>query len=73
MQMPSAGVIYRCHPLNRPEVGELRKFLIRRAMIVFIVLVAYVAVTKVDGQDARHSEHPHLHLGPHPELVPGAD
>jgi uncharacterized membrane-anchored protein len=43
------------------------------ALILFIVLVAYVAVTKVDVQDARHSEHPHLYLEPHPELVPEAD
>jgi uncharacterized membrane-anchored protein len=43
------------------------------ALILFIVLVAYVAVTKVDVQDARHSEHPHLYLEPHQELVPETD
>jgi uncharacterized membrane-anchored protein len=43
------------------------------ALIVFIVLVAYVAVTKVDVQDERRSEHPHLYLETHPELVPEAD
>ena len=43
------------------------------ALIIFVALVAYVAVTKVDVQDARHSEHPHLYLQPHPELVPEAD
>jgi uncharacterized membrane-anchored protein len=43
------------------------------ALIVFIVLVAYVEVTKVDVQDARHSEHPHLYLEPHPELIPEVD
>jgi uncharacterized membrane-anchored protein len=43
------------------------------ALILFVVLVAYVAVTRVDVQDARRSEHPHLHLEPHPELVPEAD
>ncbi|HEY3829613.1 MAG TPA: hypothetical protein VGL57_10505 [Solirubrobacteraceae bacterium] len=43
------------------------------ALILFIALVAYVAVTRVDVQDARHSERPHLYLEPHPELVPEAD
>jgi uncharacterized membrane-anchored protein len=43
-------------------------------LIVFIALVAYVAVTKVDVQSARHStEHPHLHLEPRPELAPEFD
>ncbi len=43
------------------------------ALIVFVTLVAYLAATKIDVQDARHSEHPHLHLGLHRELVPEAD
>ncbi len=43
------------------------------ALIVFVVLVAYVAATKVDVQDARHYKHPHPHLGSHPELLPEAD
>lgn len=45
------------------------------ALVVFIGLVAYVTVTKVDVQDARHFEspHPHLHLEPHPELATEAD
>jgi uncharacterized membrane-anchored protein len=38
------------------------------AFVVFIGLVAYVAVTKFDLQSARHSEHPHLYLEPQPEL-----
>lgn len=48
------------------------------ALIVFIALVAYVTITKVDVQDARHathpylmhSEHPHLYPERHPELLP---
>jgi uncharacterized membrane-anchored protein len=43
------------------------------ALIVFAGLVAYVAVAKVDVQDARHSEHPHLYLQPHAELAPELD
>jgi uncharacterized membrane-anchored protein len=43
------------------------------ALIVFLALVAYVAVTKLDVQDARHSEHPHLYVEPHPELAAEAD
>ena len=51
------------------------------AVIVFIALVAYVAVTKVDVQDARHvahpdarhAEHPHLFPEPHLELTPEID
>jgi uncharacterized membrane-anchored protein len=35
------------------------------ALVVFIGLVAYVAVTKLDVQDASHAEHPHLYLEPH--------
>jgi uncharacterized membrane-anchored protein len=43
------------------------------ALIVFVGLVAYVSVTKVDVQDARHSEHPHLYPQPHAELAPELD
>lgn len=43
------------------------------ALIVFVALVAYVTVTKVDVQEARHSGHSHLHLEPHPELATEAD
>jgi uncharacterized membrane-anchored protein len=43
------------------------------ALIVFLALVSYVSVTKVDVQDARHSEHPRLYLEPHPELATEAD
>jgi uncharacterized membrane-anchored protein len=37
------------------------------ALLVFVGLVAYVAVTKFDVQSASHSEHPHLYLEPHPD------
>jgi uncharacterized membrane-anchored protein len=37
------------------------------ALVVFIGLVAYVAVTKLDVQDASHTEHPHLYIEPHPD------
>jgi uncharacterized membrane-anchored protein len=43
------------------------------ALIFFIGLVGYVAVTKCDVQDARHSEHPHLYLEPHSELATERD
>jgi uncharacterized membrane-anchored protein len=43
------------------------------ALIVFVGLVAYVAVTKVDVQDARRSAHPHLYPQPHVELAPELD
>jgi uncharacterized membrane-anchored protein len=43
------------------------------ALIVFLALVAYVSVSKVDVQDARHSEHPHLYIEPRPELAPEVD
>jgi uncharacterized membrane-anchored protein len=43
------------------------------ALIVFVALVAYVAVTKCDVQDARHAEHPHLYLEPHLELASESD
>jgi uncharacterized membrane-anchored protein len=38
------------------------------ALVMFIGLVAYLAITKLDVQDASHAEHPHLYLEPHPEL-----
>ncbi|HEX4437009.1 MAG TPA: hypothetical protein VH061_09455 [Solirubrobacteraceae bacterium] len=38
------------------------------ALLMFVGLVAYVTVTKLDVQDASHSEHPHLYLEPHPDL-----
>jgi uncharacterized membrane-anchored protein len=38
------------------------------ALVVFIGLVAYVTVTKLDVQDASHAEHPHLYLEPHPDI-----
>ena len=43
------------------------------ALLAFIGLVAYVAVTKFDVQSARHSEHPHLYLEPHADLDPARD
>jgi uncharacterized membrane-anchored protein len=43
------------------------------ALLVFIALVAYVAVTKFDVQSASHAEHPHLYLEPHPDLEPHAE
>ena len=44
------------------------------ALIVFLALVVYVSVTKVDVQGAApHSEHPHLYIEPHPELAPEVD
>jgi uncharacterized membrane-anchored protein len=43
------------------------------ALVVFVGLVAYVAVTKCDVQDARHAEHPHLYLEPHLELASESD
>ena len=43
------------------------------ALVVFIGLVSYVAITKCDVQDARHAEHPHLYLEPHLELAPELD
>jgi uncharacterized membrane-anchored protein len=43
------------------------------ALIFFIGIVAYVAVTKCDVQDARHAEHPRLYLEPHLELAPEPD
>jgi uncharacterized membrane-anchored protein len=42
------------------------------ALLVFVGLVAYVAVTKFDVQSASHAEHPHLYLEPHPDLEPHA-
>jgi len=49
------------------------------ALVAFVGLVAYVAVTKCDVQSASHSEHPHLYVEPHadfelrPELAPELD
>jgi uncharacterized membrane-anchored protein len=43
------------------------------ALIVFVGLVGYVAVTRCDVQDARPAERPHLYLEPHPELAPEID
>ena len=55
------------------------------ALLVFVGLVAYVAVTKLDVQSASHAEHPHMYLEPHvegehhaqheirPELAPELD
>jgi uncharacterized membrane-anchored protein len=44
------------------------------ALVVFVALVAYVSVTKVDVQgEAPHSEHPHLYIEPRPELAPEVD
>jgi uncharacterized membrane-anchored protein len=43
------------------------------ALIVFVALVGYVAVTKCDVQDAGHAEHPHLYLEPHLELAAETD
>jgi uncharacterized membrane-anchored protein len=49
------------------------------ALLAFIGLVAYVAVTKCDVQSASHAEHPHLYVEPHapleprPELAPELD
>ncbi len=43
------------------------------ALIVFLALVTYVSVTKVDVQDAPHSQHPHLYIEPRPELSPEVD
>jgi uncharacterized membrane-anchored protein len=43
------------------------------ALIVFVGLVAYVTATRLDVQDARHSEHAHMYLEPHAELAPELD
>jgi uncharacterized membrane-anchored protein len=43
------------------------------ALLVFIGLVAYVAVTKFDVQSASHAKHPHLYLEPHPDPEPHAE
>ena len=44
------------------------------ALIVFLALVTYVSVTKVDVQDARHSDtSASSTLEPHPELSPEVD
>ncbi len=39
------------------------------ALIVFLALVTYVSVSKVDVQDARRSERPHLYIEPRPEAL----
>ena len=41
------------------------------ALIVFLALVTYVSVSKVDVQDARRSERPHLYIEPRPALTRG--
>jgi uncharacterized membrane-anchored protein len=43
------------------------------ALIVFLALVGYVAVTKCDVQSASHAEHPHLYLEPHLEFATESD
>jgi uncharacterized membrane-anchored protein len=43
------------------------------ALIVFLALVTYVSVTKVDVQGAPHPQHPHLYIEPRPELSPEVD
>jgi uncharacterized membrane-anchored protein len=43
------------------------------ALLVFLALVAYVSVTKVDVQGVPHAEHPHLYIEAHPELSPEVD
>ena len=43
------------------------------ALVAFVGLVAYLAVTKCDVQSARHSEHPHLYVEPHLDFEPRAE
>jgi uncharacterized membrane-anchored protein len=43
------------------------------ALLAFIPLVAYVAITKVDVQSTSHADHPHLYLEPQLELAPELD
>jgi len=43
------------------------------ALIVFVALVAYVAISKCDVQDASHAQHPHLYPEPHVELAAERD
>jgi uncharacterized membrane-anchored protein len=40
------------------------------ALVIFVALVGYVAVTKRDVQYAGQAEHPHLYLEPRLELAP---
>jgi uncharacterized membrane-anchored protein len=40
------------------------------ALIPFVALVTYVAITKCDVQDASHAEHPHFYPGPHLDSGP---
>jgi uncharacterized membrane-anchored protein len=39
------------------------------ALMVFVGLVGYVTLTRLDVQDASHSEHPHMYIEPHAELA----
>jgi uncharacterized membrane-anchored protein len=39
------------------------------ALTAFVALVAYLATSKVDVQDASHARHPHLYPEPHDELA----
>jgi uncharacterized membrane-anchored protein len=43
------------------------------ALIVFVGLVSYVAVTKCDVQNASHAEHPRMYPEPHFELATEPD
>jgi uncharacterized membrane-anchored protein len=43
------------------------------ALIVFLALVTYVSVTKVDVQGVAHAEHRHLYIEAQPELSPEVD
>jgi uncharacterized membrane-anchored protein len=43
------------------------------ALVIFIALVGYVAVTKFDIQSASRAEHPHLYPEPHAELEAPAE
>lgn len=43
------------------------------ALLIFIGLVTYVTVTKIDVQDASHSAHPHLYVERHADAQPGAE
>jgi uncharacterized membrane-anchored protein len=43
------------------------------ALVVFLALVTYVSVTKVDVQGVPHPEHRHLYIEAQPELAPEVD
>lgn len=43
------------------------------ALIVFVGLVAYVTATRLDVQDAKQSQHPHMYVERHAELAPELD